>query len=121
MRSTVLTLIVAAGLAASAAAQNAQKPFKLGTFERGGKTFIGVVLDDAKVVDLAAANAALESKGSAKMAMPADMKELITRYESGLKERIYAVANAGAPAGAAYAYDVKALKTLAPVKPAIIL
>jgi 2-keto-4-pentenoate hydratase/2-oxohepta-3-ene-1,7-dioic acid hydratase in catechol pathway len=113
-------LLVAAGLAASAAAQTAQKPFKLGTFERGGKQFIGVVLDDATVIDLAAANAALESRGAGKMAMPADMKELITRYESGLKQRIYAVANAGG-AGKPYAYAVKDVKTLAPVKPSIIL
>jgi hypothetical protein len=35
-------------------------PFKLGTFEQGGRTFLGLVLRDAQIVDIARANAAYE-------------------------------------------------------------
>ena len=37
-------------------------PFKLGTFERGGKPFVGLVLKDTQVVDIAQANAAFEAR-----------------------------------------------------------
>ena len=59
MRSTVVALALAAGVAGgyqTVAAQTggAPKPFKLGTFERGGKEFVGIVVNnDTQVVDLA--------------------------------------------------------------------
>jgi hypothetical protein len=37
-------------------------PFKLGTFEQGGRTFLGLVLRDAQIVDIAARNAAYERR-----------------------------------------------------------
>ena len=50
---------------------NAQGPitFKLGTFEQGGKPFVGVVVKDSIVIDLAQASAALKSP-AAKVAAP---------------------------------------------------
>jgi hypothetical protein len=39
-------------------------PFKLGTFDQNGRTFVGVVLKDAFVMDLAQASAALKSPAS---------------------------------------------------------
>ena len=127
MRSTVVALFVAAGVAGGfqtlAAQTGAPQPFKLGTFERGGKEFVGVVVNnDTQVVDLAQANAALEKAGKAKVQPPADMKDLITRYDSGLKERIHAiVADVAAKPSAAYVYAVKDLKVRPPVRAAIIL
>ena len=124
MRSTVLTVFVTAALAAAAAAQAAApQPFKLGTFARGGKEFVGIVVNnDTQVIDLAQASAALEKAGKPKVQPPADMKDLITRYESGVKERIYAiVAENAAKPGAAYVYAVKDLKILPPVRASIIL
>ena len=62
-------------------------PFKLGTFEQGGKPFVGVVVKDSIVVDLAQASAALKSP-AAKVPAPSDMKDLITRYDTGVRARI---------------------------------
>jgi 2-keto-4-pentenoate hydratase/2-oxohepta-3-ene-1,7-dioic acid hydratase in catechol pathway len=93
-------------------------PFKLGTFDQNGRTFVGVVLNDAFVIDLAQASAALASPAS-KVAMPSDMKDLIARYDAGVRARIGEIlANrkqieaAGRPA---FVHDLKSLKTLPPI------
>src|SRR5687767_15366878 len=93
-------------------------PFKLGTFDQNGRSFVGVVLKDAFVIDLAQASAALQSPAS-KVAMPSDMKDLIARWDTGVRARIGEVlANrtqleaAGRPA---FIYDLKSLKTLPPI------
>src|SRR3990170_5017011 len=93
-------------------------PFKLGTFDQNGRSFVGVVLNDAFVIDLAQASAALKSPAS-KVAPPSDMKDLIARYDSGVRARIGEIlANrkqleAGGPP--AFIYDLKSLKTLPPI------
>ena len=130
MRSRFIPLVLAMsvfGDGAGALAQGAgpREPFKLGTFERSGQTFVGVVLKDTQVIDLAAASAALEGKtpALAKLQMPSDMKDLISRYDSELRPRIYAVVNevAGASSAPAYVYALKDLRVLPPVRPSIIL
>jgi 2-keto-4-pentenoate hydratase/2-oxohepta-3-ene-1,7-dioic acid hydratase in catechol pathway len=115
------TIQAIAALAVCAAAtsvfgQNAT-PFKLGTFDLNGRTFVGVVLKDSAVIDLAAASAAL--KTPAKVAMPADMKDLIVRYDDGVRARIGEIlANAkqwevgGRPA---FLHPLKAVRTLPPI------
>src|SRR6185436_16365083 len=99
---------------------NAQEPttFKLGTFEQGGKPFVGVVVKDSIVIDLAQASAALKSP-AAKVPAPSDMKDLIARYDTGVRARIGEILQntrpldgAGRPA---YVHDVKSLKTLPPI------
>lgn len=101
------------------------EPFKLGTFERGGQAFVAVVLRDTQAIDLTQANAALESGDSslAKIKMPDDMKALISRYETDLRQRLYAVVNlvAGSKNAPAYVYAVNELKVLPPVRPSVIL
>ena len=42
----------------------APAPFKLGTFERNGRPFVGIVLGDAVVVNFAAADAAIRTPAS---------------------------------------------------------
>ncbi len=129
MRASLVTVAVVAILATGyhAVAQSGvgpRAPFKVGTFERAGQSFLGVVLEDTRVIDLGQANAALEGRDASarKMRMPADMKALIGQYEAGLKQRIYAVVNGVAAAGTlAYVYDIKDLKVLPPVRPAVIL
>ena len=93
-------------------------PFKLGTFELNGKTFVGVVLKDSAVIDLAEASAALKSP-AAKVAMPADMKDLIARYDNGVRARIGEIlANTkqleagGKPT---FVHPLKSVKTLPPI------
>jgi hypothetical protein len=116
---------LALGLALTAAtAVQAQTtvPFKLGAFERGGHAFLGLVLDDTRVLDIAQANAAFQKTHpkAAKMAMPSDMNLLIERYDAGVGDRLRAIANAQGK-GAAYERPVGSLKILPPVRPAVIL
>jgi 2-keto-4-pentenoate hydratase/2-oxohepta-3-ene-1,7-dioic acid hydratase in catechol pathway len=118
-------LALALGLALAApAVGHAQKitPFKLGTFARGGRTFLGLVLDDTRVLDIAKANAAFQKSHpkAARMAMPSDMTMLIERYDTGLGDRLRAIANA-AGKGASYEQALGGLKILPPVRPAVIL
>ena len=80
-----------AAVAVCAAASNAfgqgATPFKLGTFDQNGRSFVGIVLKDSIVIDVAQASAALQVPAS-KVAAPSDMKDLIARYDSGVRARI---------------------------------
>lgn len=95
-RASVLALLAAL---ASPALVNAQsmssvEPFKVGTFEIDGAPTVGVVLRDSLIIDLAAANTALEIDPMyAHVNAPEDMLELIGQYEYGLKYRIYDIVN----------------------------
>ena len=119
MSRLVTTVAVLATCAAAFQAfAQGTTPFKLGTFEHNGKAFVGVVLKDAIVIDLAQASAAVKAP-AAKVPAPADMKDLIARYDTGVRARIVEVLSAtkalegtGRPA---YVHDVKSLKTLPPI------
>ena len=90
--------------------------FKLGTFQAQARTFVGIVLRDSLVVDFAAASRAITPASN--VALPADMKDLIARYNTGLRERILQVVrsvNAQTGARPAYVYDLTALKTMPPI------
>ena len=91
-------------------------PFKLGTFQAQARTFVGIVLRDSVVVDFAAASRAI-TPGS-NVVLPTDMKDLIARYDSGLRDRIVQVVrsvNAQTAARPDYIYDVTALKIMPPI------
>ncbi|HQZ15505.1 MAG TPA: fumarylacetoacetate hydrolase family protein, partial [Vicinamibacteria bacterium] len=128
MRPISLTLVLAlafSGATQTASAQTgASEPYKLGTFRQQGRTFVGVVLRDIRVMDLAKANAAYEGRTASakKLTMPGDMIELINRYEE-LKPRLSALATEAARAAnpPAYVLELSALDTLPPVRPSIIL
>lgn len=108
-----------AAIAAPAGAQ-AALPYKLGTFEREGErgSFVGVVLEESMVVDLAAADAALPTRAAA-VAPPSDMKDLIERYDGGVRDRIVEVVAhvADPPSGPrpAWLHELGDLKVLPPV------
>lgn len=107
-----------------AAVEGAAVPYKLGTFERDGKAFMGLVLRDAQVVDIAQASPAFEAGNSsaAKLAVPADLTGIIVGYESGWKERLGAIARAiPAQNAPAYAVSLDSVKALPPVRPSLIL
>src|SRR2546425_3690796 len=113
----VITLLLGLGFG-STVLVHAQTvtPFKLGTFQTQGRTFVGIVLRDSVVVDFAAASRAITP--ASKVALPADMKDLIARYDSGLRDRIIQVVqNVDARTGArpAYVYELAALKTMPPI------
>lgn len=113
MRRFIFSVLLAGCVAGGLAIAQAPTPYKLGTFQRQGTTFVGVVLRDSVVVDLAAANAALTS--GRRVAAPTDMKDLITRYDSGVRDRIVEIVGAVGATRPAYVYDRSALKVLPPV------
>ena len=121
MRKFAIAAALATTLAAGVMGQSTAPPFKLGTFERAGKAFIGIVLRDTQVIDVSEANAAWERRNasSPKVRMPADMRELIERYDAELRSRIASIAAdvAGASSAPAFAYDVKSVKALPPLRP----
>jgi 2-keto-4-pentenoate hydratase/2-oxohepta-3-ene-1,7-dioic acid hydratase in catechol pathway len=115
MRRTLAGLLVFCTLASAAAGAASAAPFKLGTFERDGKRFVGIVVRDSLVVDLAVADdaAALALRRGA----PWEMKEMIARYDDGLRARIQKLvslveASASHPD---YVMDLASVKTLPPI------
>ncbi len=111
-------------LAASVALAADATPFKLGTFANNGQQYLGLVLDDRHVVDIAAANARFQSSnaGAARLDIPSDMKELIARYERELGPRLRELASfAAANLSADYVREVDSLRVLPPVMPSVIL
>ncbi len=96
-----IAALACAALAATAplAAQSAPgaqiaEPFKVGTFEIEGEARVGMVLRDALIVDIGAANRALERNPAyPRIPMPDDMIDLISRYEYGVKPRLYEIVN----------------------------
>lgn len=133
MASRIVSLALAVAVVAAAACQRtgaqsgggATVPFKLGTFERSGQRFVGLVLRDSQIVDIAQANAAFESSNSSapKLAVPADMKQIIADYDTGWRDRLGAIARqvAAASTAPAYVHQVSSVRTLPPVRPSLQL
>ena len=123
--------LVLAGTAVAQTAMTSVEPFKLGTFEVTGEgdSRVGIVLRDELIIELDAANQALEQQADyVAIPMPADMKDLIGRYEYGLKYRLYEivnhmVANERLSGGnrADFVHDVDDVRTLAPLMPGKML
>jgi 2-keto-4-pentenoate hydratase/2-oxohepta-3-ene-1,7-dioic acid hydratase in catechol pathway len=110
-------------------ATSSAQPFKLGTFEIDSEARIGIVLGDELIVELDRANAALEHDPAyPHVPMPANMRELIGRYEYGLKLRIYEIVNdivannrMAADRRPSYAHTVGSVRTLPPLMPGKML
>ena len=131
----VLVLVAFAALAgpallsAQGGAATSAEPFKLGTFEIDGDPRIGIVVQDTLIVELEAANRALERDPAyPRIPMPEDMRELIGRYEYGLKYRLYEivtdlVANTRLSASPRprFVHELGQVRTLAPLMPRKIL
>ncbi|MEP7314233.1 MAG: hypothetical protein ABI859_16740, partial [Pseudomonadota bacterium] len=118
-----LALAAAVAQLTAAAAESPAVPFKLGTFQAADREYVGLVIKDSTVVDIAAANSAWErrSAGATKLKMPADMKELIARYEGELGPRLRELARFASTSGQGFSRPVSEVKTLPPVRPALIL
>jgi 2-keto-4-pentenoate hydratase/2-oxohepta-3-ene-1,7-dioic acid hydratase in catechol pathway len=115
MKRTLLGVLAACVLASSAAAADSTALFKLGTFERNGKRFVGIVLKDSLVVDLVAADAAVP--GAKPLGPIADVKDAIVRYNQGLRARVQAIVTQveNSASRPAWVVDVKSVKTLPPI------
>jgi len=128
-RFAIPVLIAIASVSAPAAFAQSEpvtasaEPFKVGTFEIRGAPAVGLVLRDSLIVDVQAANAALERNPMyPRLPMPADMLELIGRYEYGVKQRLYEIVNdlvrgnrLTAKPRPDYVHDLASVKTLAPI------
>lgn len=115
-------LALSSGQACRAA--DATTSFKLGSFQTGSRQFLGLVLQDNRVLEIAAANAAFEKRTAraAKIKIPADMNELIARYESDIGPRLRQIAAANAATTtAAFSHELSSVRILPPVRPAVIL
>jgi len=116
----ILTVVLACSFLCSA--QPIAEPFKVGTFEIEGVPRVSLVLRDSLVVDIEAANLALErSPVYPGVPAPADMVELIERYEYGLKRRLYEIVNnlvdhnMLSETRPAYVHDLEDVRTLPPI------
>lgn len=119
----VCGVVLAAAVASAQGPVRSAEPFKLGTFEIDGRPTVGLVLRDSLVVDIGAANRALERDPAVvQVPMPMDMRALIGRYEYGVQQRLYEIVNHLAAsnrlAGASrpgYVHDLGRVRTLAPI------
>ena len=121
-KSLVLTLVFLLAVPASGWPQAIAEPFKVGTFEINGAPTVGIVLRDQLIVELDAANLVLERNSAyPEIPLPADMLELIGRYDYGLKRRLYEIVNhliASDMLGDArpdYVHNVGDVRTLPPI------
>lgn len=78
-----------------AQASESVEPFKVGTFAVDNLPFVGMVVrDDSLIVDMAAANRAMQLMPRySEISIPDDMLGFIEQYEYGLKYRVYEVMN----------------------------
>lgn len=127
IRSILLTSALSLSLVAIAtspvhAQMDVVEPFKVGTFEIDGTPQVGLVLRDQYIVALNPANTALERDAAyPAIPEPADMLDLIARYEYGMKPRLYEIVNhvvgndmlTGVRPG--YVYDLDEVGTLPPI------
>ncbi len=122
LAAAVAATVLGAPERADAQSMQVAEPFKVGTFEVDGTPFVGVVLRDAYIVDLNRANAALERNPRyPAIPAPADMIDLISRYDYGMKARLYELVNhlvendmiTGSRPG--YVYDLDDVTTLPPI------
>lgn len=102
IRKYLSTVMLAAALAILVApvqvfaqADESVEPFKVGTFAVNDQQFVGLVVrDDSLIVDLPAANRAMQLGWRFNtIDIPNDMIGLIEQYEYGLKYRVYEVMN----------------------------
>ena len=99
------------------------EPFKVGTFEIEGEPRVAMVLRDALIVDIGAANRALERNAAyPRIPMPDNMVDLIGRYEYGVKLRLYEIVNhldahdmIDGSARPDFVHDLDAVTTLPPI------
>lgn len=106
LAAAALSLAALSGLeTAPAAAQAAAEPYKLGMFRDGERAFVGLVLDDALVVDVAGAG----------VSVPATLQELVAGWDSGLEQRLSRLAAEARARRPAAARERSSLKTLVPI------
>lgn len=90
---------------ASGEAQHAPAPFKLGMFQADARTFAGMVVGDALVVDLSRAG----------VNAPATLHELIARWDPPMADRLGSLAGSALRQAPAFSFQLSQVKTLVPI------
>jgi 2-keto-4-pentenoate hydratase/2-oxohepta-3-ene-1,7-dioic acid hydratase in catechol pathway len=89
---TVLGVACAPGAGSERVSDAAETPYKLATFDQGGRERVGLVLG-SRIFDLESANVAVAARaGLPPVTIPTEMRALIEAYD-GVKMRLYQVAN----------------------------
>ena len=99
-----MALVACAGCAAGEA-QNAPQPYKLGMFQEGARTFVGMVVGDSLVVDLSRAS----------VNAPATLHELIARWDQPTADRLGRLAGEAQRQAPSFAFQLSAVKVLPPI------
>jgi hypothetical protein len=112
-------LLLGTAVQAAPVSDRPDTPFKLATFEAGGKARLGMlVAGTERLLDIAEANARLErTEGLPPVAMPADMRALIEEYPR-VSPRLYQIANfyRSAPHEVAFSFPAREAAIKAPIK-----
>ena len=110
-RAFALTTALVLVVAASGPTAQTTAPYKLGMFQQGERTFVGLVLNDATVLDLSRAG----------VNTPASLKELIARWDSTVAARLAKLAADASKQRPAFAVDRGQVKTLPPIPDPVTL
>jgi 2-keto-4-pentenoate hydratase/2-oxohepta-3-ene-1,7-dioic acid hydratase in catechol pathway len=103
--AVLVGIIAAAAGCSRGEAQNAPAPYKLGMFQENGRSFAGLVVGDALVVDLARAG----------VNAPPTLHELIASWDGAMAERLGRLAGDAQRQAPAFAFQLAQVKTLPPI------
>jgi 2-keto-4-pentenoate hydratase/2-oxohepta-3-ene-1,7-dioic acid hydratase in catechol pathway len=101
----VAMALVACARCTAGEAQNAPQPYKLGMFQEGARTFVGLVVADSFVVDLSRAN----------IDAPATLQDLIARWDQPTADRLGRLAGEAQRERPSFAFQLSAVKVLVPI------
>ncbi len=112
LHGAVIAVLLAVTAGAGMGAQGAT-PYKLGMFQQGTRSFVGMVIqNDTVVIDLSRAN----------VAAPATLKQLIAGWDASTGTRLAALAASSAAKAPAFSMKVSEVKSLPPIPdPSVLL
>ena len=113
LHTGLLVAVAAAVLAAATIDAQGPTPYKLGMFQQGARSFVGMVIQsDTVVVDLSRAN----------VGVPATLKQLIAGWDAGTGTRLAALAASSVAKAPEFSMKVSTVKTLPPIPdPSVLL
>lgn len=113
LHTGLLVAVAAAVLAAATTDAQGPTPYKLGMFQQGARSFVGMVIQsDTVVVDLSRAN----------VGVPATLKQLIAGWDAGTGTRLAALAASSVAKAPEFSMKVSTVKTLPPIPdPSVLL
>lgn len=112
LQTGLLVAIAAAVLGVAGTGAQTAAPYKLGMFQQGTRSFVGLVIqNDTVVVDLSRAS----------IGAPATLKQLIAGWDTAIGTRLAALAASSAAKAPEYSMKVSAVKTLPPIPDPTVL